>query len=169
MSVVGVGWILFAQVYVVMVVVGVGGQAVVVRPMFPPSCSNLTVVKVGLHRLHILPTPPQAEPPRAPPPAVLSLDELRKIKTVCYIPDPDEEPSEPASPALTLVEPVDHSRLPFPAVQLKTHQSTCAICQESFLPPRASLAIMLKAEPLRLLGCSHVFHVGYRIRPSGPT
>lgn len=147
MSVTGVGWVLFAQVFVVVVVVGIGGHTVVVI----------------LRRLHVLPTPPQPEAPCAPQPAPLTCDELNKLKVVCFVPDSDESPSQNASPTATLTEaaePIDHSRLPYPPIQLKSYRSTCAICQEAFVPPRVGRAILLKADPLRLLGCGHVFHTG---------
>lgn len=121
------------------------------------------IVQVVLRRLHIIPTPTPPEPPRSAPPKPLSLEELDKLKIVCFVPDPTEPPAEPSSPtpsrSTIVTEPFEPSRLPYPAIILKAHQSTCAICQENFSPPQAGRAILLKADPLRMLGCDHVFHV----------
>lgn len=159
MTVTGVGWVLFAQVFFVVVIVGLGGH----------------VVLNSLRKIGLLPTPPPAEGPRAPRPEPLQPEELNKLKVVCYVAEPvDPNPevakrsssSTPATPtgvtsnpvSASTARPVDYTRLPYPPIHLDSHHTTCAICQETFTPPQEGRTIMLKAEPLRLLGCGHVFH-----------
>ncbi|CAD6577148.1 MAG: hypothetical protein TREMPRED_001869 [Tremellales sp. Tagirdzhanova-0007] len=145
-SVTGVGWFLFAQVFFVVVVVGIGGHAVL----------------VVLRRIHILPNPPRPEARPARPPAPLSADELSKLKVVCFVPADDcRSPniSTTNTPLEVCLDSVDYSRLPFPPIFLDSHQSTCAICQENFSLPQIGRTILLKSDPLRLLDCGHVFHM----------
>ena len=121
-----------------------------------------------LRRLQILPRSPEPEFPRAPRSAPLKPEELVKHKIVCFVPDVEEydiaSTTSPAPSAQTVSSPLDYTRLPYPPVYLKSHQSTCAICQECFTAPQIGRAILLKAEPLRLLGCGHVFHVSLQDR-----
>lgn len=51
------------------------------------------------------------------------------------------------------------TRLPYPPVYLDDDKALCVICQENFKPPAEGRTIMLKAQPLRQLGCGHSFHV----------
>lgn len=53
----------------------------------------------------------------------------------------------------------DWTRFPHPAHYLKANKAMCAICQENFTEPREVKRILYEAEPLRLLGCGHVYHV----------
>ena len=59
----------------------------------------------------------------------------------------------PASPR------IDPAKLAYPAIYLREEQTTCAICQETFAPPRAVLGVAVSADPLRQLPCEHVYHV----------
>ena len=55
----------------------------------------------------------------------------------------------------------DESRLPYPPIYLGPHtsQTTCAVCQESYMAPREERAILYKVDRLKRLGCGHVYHV----------
>ena len=99
----------------------------------------------------ITPTP-EPEPARLPQPEVLTRAEVDRLKMVVYLPDPREARTEP-TPNLDL------TRLAHSPSYLPSHKATCAICQETFEPPKEARTILLQAEPLRLLGCGHVYHV----------
>lgn len=109
-----------------------------------PILPRLTDEQNTLQRLGITPAPAEPEEPRPAQPEPLNQSELDRIKLVCYLPESSE---------------VSVSRLPFPPVYLSANQSTCAICQENFEEPKEGRTILLKADKLRLLGCSHVYHV----------
>lgn len=53
----------------------------------------------------------------------------------------------------------DWTRFPYPAHYLKPNKAICAICQENFTEPKVIRRILYEAEPLRILGCGHVYHV----------
>jgi hypothetical protein len=91
-----------------------------------------------------MPAPAEPEPPRAAQPDPLTSAELDQLKLVCYLPENSL---------------ISATRLPLPPVYLTPHQSTCAICQENFEEPQEGRTILLKADKLRQLGCSHVYHV----------
>lgn len=91
-----------------------------------------------------MPAPAEPEAPRAAQPDPLTSAELDQLKMVCYLPENSL---------------ISATRLPLPPVYLTPHQSTCAICQENFEEPQEGRTILLKADKLRQLGCSHVYHV----------
>ena len=62
--------------------------------------------------------------------------------------------SQPSTPSTW-----DWTRFPYPAHYLKPNKAMCAICQENFTEPRVIRRILYEAEPLRILGCGHVYHV----------
>jgi hypothetical protein len=101
-------------------------------------------------------------PARPPQPAPLTLGQLAKLPVVCYIPHTQstekdimaEKPSFPIEGKIW-----DQSRLPYPAHPLRKDQATCAICQENYTEPESVRRVLYQAEPLRLLGCGHVYHV----------
>lgn len=109
--------------------------------MSAPDCTDR---QNALQRLGVMPAPAEPEPPRAAQPDPLTSAELAQIKVVCYLPE---------SSTLAI------DRLPLPPVHLSSHQATCAICQENFEEPKEGRTILLKADMLRQLGCSHVYHV----------
>lgn len=91
---------------------------------------------------------------------MLTQAEVDKIRLVVYLPEPHETADEP-SPS------TDLTRLAHAPMYLPSHKATCAICQEMFEPPREGRTILLQAEPLRLLGCGHVYHVSPASRQHG--
>ena len=125
---------------------------------------GLTNVQALLRRMGVVTPPPEPEPARPPQPDVLTVVELAKIPLVVYLPDPVETASSSVEGMGTIPAPIDPSRLAYPAVYLDSHLSTCAICQEQFNSPKESRTILLKAEPLRQLGCGHVYHVSGAVR-----
>ena len=132
-----------------------------------------------LRRVGVIPPPPAPEAPRAPQSEVLTPEELSRLKLVVYLPDPNESPA--GTPSTVVATPsdegksegildvtntpmesrrsIDRSRLAHPPVYLTSHHATCVICQENYIEPREGKTILLKAEPLRQLGCGHIFHV----------
>jgi len=117
-----------------------------------------------LRRLPCFPSPAEPESARAAQPAPLSAAELAKLPVVCYIPHPDpHSPTEKASMAEKQSTPSAHSwdatRLPYPAHPLRSDRAMCAICQENFTEPESVRRVLYQAEPLRLLGCGHIYHV----------
>lgn len=117
-----------------------------------------------LRRLPCFPTPSEPEPARAAQPAPLSAAELAKLPVVCYIPQSDpHSPTEKASMAEKQSTPSAHNwdatRLPYPAHPLRSDRAMCAICQENFTEPESVRRVLYQAEPLRLLGCGHIYHV----------
>jgi hypothetical protein len=118
-----------------------------------------------LRRLPCLPTPPEPVPARPPQPAPLTLGQLAKLPVVCYIPHTQSaETTEKDIMADKQSVPVegkiwDQSRLPYPAHPLQEDQATCAICQENYTEPESVRRVLYQADPLRLLGCGHVYHV----------
>ncbi|ORY33436.1 hypothetical protein BCR39DRAFT_520050, partial [Naematelia encephala] len=162
MTVVGVGWFLFLQVFVIVVIVGIGGQAVLVGiPCYPTLHRTLTIsdLKSLLRRIRLIPSVPIPDPPRAARPDPLSPAELHKLQIVCYVPHHDTSDQQKTTPSSTLnISVYDQSRLPYPPVYLDGHQSTCAICQEHYTPPRIGRTILMRADPLKRLPCKHIFH-----------
>jgi len=116
----------------------------------PLSRRVLLIKQTSLRRLPCFPTPVEPEPARAPQPAPLTATELAKLPIVCYIPSEDTEKSE-----------WDPSRFPYPAHPLATDQAMCAICQENYTEPEVVRRVLYQADPLRLLGCGHLYHVSY--------
>lgn len=122
--------------------------------IIPP---NLQAV---LRKAGLITPPPEPEPPRAPLPEVLFPADLDKLELVIYLPDPNEPPINADGEEITPVRaPIDPTRLAHRPIYLSTHRATCAICQEVFVAPVDGKTIMLKADPLRLLCCGHVYHV----------
>ncbi|WWD03667.1 hypothetical protein V865_001723 [Kwoniella europaea PYCC6329] len=128
MTVTGVGWVLLAQMILVIVVVGIGG----------------TVLMAILRNFGItLPSSSSQSPSnRNPQPEPLTLIELNTLQYVCYLP--------------TSTIDIQKESLPHPPIYLKEDQITCAICQENFVPPQQGREAL--AEWLRVLGCGHVYH-----------
>lgn len=108
----------------------------------------------------------------------LSKSDLRRLPIMCYLPHPDEPAPVPsiygdgqsvrsgrsAAPevqgSLVLPGQAEPSRLDIPAVELTSHQATCAICQSSFLAPRDVPGQRLyEVTRVRQLPCKHHFHV----------
>ena len=197
MTVTGVGWFLLVQVFVVVVVVGIGGQAVLVSrylfrlnhqallPHTDDSCQAL------LRSIGLVAAAPEIT--RKPPAAVLSLTEIHRIPEHVYLPK-DSTASLPSTPKTVssaqietvqlpstppshtsslkqgycstpgqeqnpIIQNYDLSRLPHSPAYLDESKATCAICQENYVPPEETKAIMLRAESLRQLPCHHLFHV----------
>lgn len=151
MTVTGVGWFLFFQMFVVMFVVGIGGHAVVVRVALPLHKILTDRGQILLRKVGILKAPPEPAPPRPPQPDPLTPTELAQVEVVCYVPPSS---SDCAHPPLA-------SRLPHRPLVLDEDQTTCAICQEAFVPPAdLERTIIFVAAPLRLLPCAHVYHTG---------
>lgn len=112
----------------------------------------------------ILAEPPAPEPPRAAQPDPLTPAELHSIRVVCFLPrSPTSTANDNNQNNNASIRP-DVTRLPYPPVYLAEESATCAICQENFQPPAEGRTIMLRAEPLRQLGCGHVFHVRSSLR-----
>ncbi|WVQ66965.1 uncharacterized protein L199_005156 [Kwoniella botswanensis] len=128
MTVTGVGWVLLAQMILVIVVVGIGG----------------TVLMAILRNFGItLPSSSsQSSSNRNPQPEPLTLIELNTLQYVCYLPNSTID--------------IQKESLPHPPIYLKEDQITCAICQENFVPPQQGREAF--AEWLRVLGCGHVYH-----------
>ncbi|ORX40579.1 hypothetical protein BD324DRAFT_647504 [Kockovaella imperatae] len=174
MTVTGVGWFLIAQMFVVVVIVGIGGQAILVL----------------LRSIGLSPAPVQATPRPALPP-VLTAKELDQLPLFVYLPA-SAAPSTPlsrsqsrfaspaasparkgrrdnstppvpdspvkASPGGRSKSPFDLDRLAQKPLYLPEDKSTCAICQENYEPPKEARTIMLQGDVLRQLSCKHVFH-----------
>jgi hypothetical protein len=83
---------------------------------------------------------------------VLTRAEVDRLKLVVYLPAPHEAANMPLST-------FDLTRLAHAPIYLPSHKATCAVCQETYEPPKEARTILLRAEPLRLLGCGHVYHV----------
>ncbi|KAK8853222.1 hypothetical protein IAR55_003924 [Kwoniella newhampshirensis] len=134
MSVTGVGWFFIAQVLVMVLVVGIGGS----------------VVLALLRRIGLIATPPEPEPYRPARPRPLTIEDLDRIKLVCYLPaSPDVFGPEEANN-------VQEVGLPYPALRIDEERAACAICQENYVVPESGDDG--SAEALRLLGCGHVYH-----------
>ena len=118
---------------------------------------KLMETKTLSRRVGVVPPPPA---PVQPQRAVLSPTELDRLQLVVYIPDANDPP--PVDPSNCPTLPVDVTRLAYPPIYLSTHETTCVTCQETFIPPREGNAIMLKADPLGLLGCGHVFYLSVK-------
>jgi hypothetical protein len=113
-------------------------------------CLYSLMFQTSLRRLPCFPAPTEPEPARAPQPAPLSATELAKLSIVCYIPKEDE---------LSEKQEWDATRFPYPAHSLAADQAMCAICQENYTEPETVRRVLYQVDPLRLLGCGHVYHV----------
>ena len=129
-------------------------------PISIPSLITDANHQMTLQRLGVLPPPPTPEPPRPPRPSPLTPSQVARLKLVIFLPSPElglssdsNLSSVPASPR------IDPAKLAYPAIYLREEQTTCAVCQETFAPPKAILGVAVSADPLRQLPCEHVYHV----------